>query len=130
MNESSLFESETASNGGLNMSQLGSSYGDLPGGSVIGGSATSRKTSIAQSSRHGGSIVERTSDIGGARKSSMRSTMAPGESKSIYEGPKVTLDELISMVRHGRFSQIKDALDFLPTKPFDSNLIQVKLISY
>jgi len=42
------------------------------------------------------------------------------------EGPKVSLQELFSLVRHSKFSLLKEAIDYLPTKPFDKSLIQVR----
>lgn len=43
----------------------------------------------------------------------------------LIDGPKIPLSELFSLVRHSKFSLLKDALDYLPTKPFDKSLIQV-----
>jgi hypothetical protein len=43
----------------------------------------------------------------------------------VVEGPKVPLSELFSFVRHSKFNLLKDAIDFLPTKPFDKSLVQV-----
>ena len=41
------------------------------------------------------------------------------------DGPKISVDELFSLVRHSKFSTIKEALEYLPTKKFDPMLVQV-----
>jgi len=40
------------------------------------------------------------------------------------DGPKVSLSELLSIVRHSKFSSLKDSIDYLPSKPFDKSLVQ------
>jgi len=52
----------------------------------------------------------------------------PGESAEdrLIDGPKIPLTELFSLVRHSKFSLLKDALDYLPSKPFDKSLIQAQ----
>ena len=70
-------------------------------------------------------------------------TIAPDEPEVTFEsmatqsanrqnidGPKITLDELFSLVRHSKFSTIKEALDYLPNKKFDPTLVQVKYYYY
>ncbi len=46
------------------------------------------------------------------------------------EGPKIPLAELFSYVRHSKFSLIKDAIDYLPNKPFDKSLVQVSFFYF
>ena len=41
---------------------------------------------------------------------------------------KVPFSELISFVRHSKFSLLKDALDFLPNKKFDKSLIKSQYV--
>ena len=45
------------------------------------------------------------------------------------DGPSVTIAELVSYVRHSKFSLIKEALDYLPNKPFDKTLVQVAYVT-
>jgi hypothetical protein len=44
----------------------------------------------------------------------------------MIDGPNVPIEELISLVRHSKLAQIKDALDYLPNKKFDKSLVQVR----
>ena len=44
----------------------------------------------------------------------------------MIDGPKVPLNELFSLVRHSKLSLLKDALDYLPNKPFDKTLVQAQ----
>lgn len=46
---------------------------------------------------------------------------------AMIDGPGVPIEELISLVRHSKLAQIKDALDYLPNKKFDKSLVQVRL---
>ncbi len=46
------------------------------------------------------------------------------ENKNL-DGPKISINELFSLVRHSKFSFIKEALDYLPNKKFDKTLVQV-----
>jgi hypothetical protein len=41
------------------------------------------------------------------------------------DGPKVSLEELMSYVRNSKVNLLKEALDYLPTKKFDKSLVQV-----
>lgn len=50
----------------------------------------------------------------------------PDEDRNI-NGPKLPLPELFSLVRHSKFSAIKDAIDYVPNKTFDKSLVQVLL---
>ena len=53
----------------------------------------------------------------------------PGESmQQAGAVPKISLEELFSLVRHSKFSLLKEALDFLPNKKFDPTLIQANYI--
>ena len=45
------------------------------------------------------------------------------------DGPSVTIAELVSYVRHSKFLLIKEALDYLPNKPFDKTLVQVAYVN-
>jgi hypothetical protein len=49
----------------------------------------------------------------------------PDVNERNMDGPKVPLTELFSFVRHSKFSLLKDAVDYLPTKSFDKSLVQV-----
>ena len=58
------------------------------------------------------------------------SEQEPGARKSkedprLVEGPKVPFSELVSIVRHAKYSLLKEALDYLPNKKFERGLIQV-----
>jgi pimeloyl-ACP methyl ester carboxylesterase/CheY-like chemotaxis protein len=45
--------------------------------------------------------------------------------RRFIDGPKVPLLELFSYVRHAKINLLKEALDYLPNKPFDPSLVQV-----
>lgn len=45
----------------------------------------------------------------------------------MVEGPRIPLSELFSFVRHSKFSHLKEAIDYLPNKPFDKSLIQAQM---
>ena len=47
---------------------------------------------------------------------------------AMIDGPNVPIEELISLVRHSKLAQIKDALDYLPNKKFDKSLVQVRMM--
>lgn len=49
---------------------------------------------------------------------------------AMIDGPGVPIEELISLVRHSKLPQIKDALDYLPNKKFDKSLVQVLVALY
>lgn len=55
-------------------------------------------------------------------------SVGSGAASGITRGePKVSLAELVTMVRHSKYSQAKEALDFLQTKRFDPSNIEVSL---
>lgn len=39
--------------------------------------------------------------------------------------PKISLPELVTLVRHSKYSKVKEALDYIPTKKFDPSVIEV-----
>lgn len=43
----------------------------------------------------------------------------------MMEGPRISLTELMSIVRHSKFTLLKEALDYLPNKSFDKSLVRV-----
>jgi hypothetical protein len=49
------------------------------------------------------------------------------EDTRLVEGPRIPLPELFSYVRHSKFSMLKEAIDYLPNKPFDKSLVQVMI---
>jgi hypothetical protein len=51
-----------------------------------------------------------------------------GEDRRHIDGPNIPLEELLSLVRHSKFSQIKEHLDYLPNKNFDKTLVQVNYV--
>lgn len=55
------------------------------------------------------------------------SALGPDEDRNI-NGPKVSLAELLSLTRHSKFAQIKDAIDYLPNKSFDRSLVQAQYV--
>lgn len=57
------------------------------------------------------------------------SSNRPEEDSRIIEGPRVSIQELFSYVRHSKLSMLKEAIDYLPNKPFDKSLVQVKCVS-
>ena len=48
----------------------------------------------------------------------------------MIEGPQISLTELFSLVRHSKYSLIKEALDYLPNKDFDKSLVKVCCCPY
>eukprot|EP01032_Pedospumella_encystans_P014447 gene14447-16588_t len=46
----------------------------------------------------------------------------------MIDGPKIPIEELISLVRHSKLATIKEALDYLPNKKFDKTLVQVPFV--
>ena len=44
------------------------------------------------------------------------------------DGPTLSIDEILSLVRHSKLSLLKDALDHIPNKPFDKTLVQVSYV--
>lgn len=44
----------------------------------------------------------------------------------MIDGPKIPIEELISLMRHSKLATIKEALDYLPNKKFDKSLVQVR----
>jgi hypothetical protein len=54
---------------------------------------------------------------------------APGAGGSdvdpLIDGPNIPIEELISLVRHSKIANIKEALDYMPNKKFDKTLVQV-----
>lgn len=53
-------------------------------------------------------------------------TSGPDDDRSMIDGPKIPLSELFSLVRHSKFTLIKEAIDYLPNKTFDKSLVQVR----
>jgi hypothetical protein len=47
------------------------------------------------------------------------------EDRLRVDGPKISIDELFSYVRHSKLSVIKESLEYLATKKFDPTLVQV-----
>lgn len=45
----------------------------------------------------------------------------------MIDGPQISLAELFSLVRHSKYSLLKEALDYLPNKDFDKSLVKVYL---
>ena len=54
------------------------------------------------------------------------STAASGNNTRLE--PKLSLPELVTLVRHAKYSQIKEALDFLPTRRFDPSVVESNFI--
>lgn len=46
----------------------------------------------------------------------------------MIDGPKIPIEELISLVRHSKLATIKEALDYMPNKKFDKSLVQVPFV--
>jgi hypothetical protein len=44
------------------------------------------------------------------------------------DGPQLSIDEILSLVRHSKLSLLKEALDYIPNKPFDKTLVQVSYV--
>lgn len=51
------------------------------------------------------------------------------DDRAHIDGPKIPLAELFSLVRHSKFSLLKEAVDYMPNKPFDSSLVQAGYVS-
>jgi hypothetical protein len=48
------------------------------------------------------------------------------EGRRDMDGPRISLEELFSLVRHSKFPLIKEALDYLPNKEFDNGVVRVR----
>eukprot|EP00604_Paraphysomonas_vestita_P000409 CAMPEP_0174826070 /NCGR_PEP_ID=MMETSP1107-20130205/43472_1 /TAXON_ID=36770 /ORGANISM="Paraphysomonas vestita, Strain GFlagA" /LENGTH=491 /DNA_ID=CAMNT_0016058473 /DNA_START=1773 /DNA_END=3244 /DNA_ORIENTATION=+ len=48
--------------------------------------------------------------------------------RRMIDGPQISLAELFSLVRHSKYSLLKEALDYLPNKDFDKSLVKVPYI--
>lgn len=46
----------------------------------------------------------------------------------MIDGPKVSIEELMSLVRHSKLPAVRDAIDYLPNKPFDKALVQIPYV--
>eukprot|EP00981_Chlorochromonas_danica_P002157 scaffold428_cov168-Ochromonas_danica.AAC.22 len=57
------------------------------------------------------------------------SSNRPEEDSRIIEGPRVSIQELFSYVRHSKLSMLKEAIDYLPNKPFDKSLVQAAFVA-
>jgi hypothetical protein len=44
------------------------------------------------------------------------------------DGPSLSIDEILSLVRHSKLALLKEALDYIPNKPFDKTLVQVSYV--
>lgn len=53
---------------------------------------------------------------------------ATTDDRRIIEGPKISLTELLSLVRHSKIQLIREALDYLPNKKFDKSLVQAQYV--
>lgn len=51
-----------------------------------------------------------------------------GKDRRMIDGPKISLEELFSLVRHSKYNLLKEALDYLPNKDFDPSLVRVGYI--
>ena len=51
-----------------------------------------------------------------------------GDDRRIIDGPKLSLEELFSLVRHSKFTLLKEALDYLPNRDFDNSLVRSNYI--
>ena len=51
-----------------------------------------------------------------------------GVDRRQIDGPSITIDEILSLVRHSKLSLLKEAMDYLPNKPFDKSLVQVPYV--
>jgi hypothetical protein len=67
------------------------------------------------------------SDFAAGNANFPESALGADEDRNI-NGPKVSVPELLSLVRHSKFSQIKDAIDYLPNKSFDRSLVQAQFV--
>lgn len=52
------------------------------------------------------------------------SSMSPDYDDRLINGPTVSLSELVSYVRHSKLPNLKDAIDYLPNKLFDTTLVE------
>lgn len=52
----------------------------------------------------------------------------PGEDRRFIDGPKVSLQELFSFVRHSKLTLLKEAVDYLPNKKFDKTLVKASYV--
>jgi hypothetical protein len=43
----------------------------------------------------------------------------------MMDGPQISQTELFSLVRHSKYTLLKEALDYLPNKDFDKSLVKV-----
>jgi ankyrin repeat protein len=50
------------------------------------------------------------------------------DGRRMIDGPKLSLEELFSLVRHSKFNLLKEALDYLPNRDFDNSLVRVGYI--
>jgi len=50
------------------------------------------------------------------------------QDQRLVDGPKVPFAELVSLVRHSKYSLVKEALDYLPDKKFERGLIQMPFL--
>ena len=82
---------------------------------LVTNSTTRRDSELSVAPSHGGDSVLQITD---------GSESVPGD-----HGPKATLPELISLTRHSKFNYLKDALDYMPDKPFDRALVKVKSLA-
>jgi len=51
-----------------------------------------------------------------------------GADRRHMDGPQLSIDEILSLVRHSKLSLLKEALDYIPNKPFDKTLVQVSYV--
>ena len=51
-----------------------------------------------------------------------------GVDRRQIDGPTITIDEILSLVRHSKLTLLKEAMDYLPNKPFDKSLVQVPYV--
>jgi hypothetical protein len=51
-----------------------------------------------------------------------------GVDRRQIDGPSITIDEILSLVRHSKLTLLKEAMDYLPNKPFDKSLVQVSYV--
>jgi hypothetical protein len=65
-----------------------------------------------------GGVAGAAGDLGG----SASAALLDGE---LAKGPKVSFQDLVSLTRHSKFVELKEALDYLPDKLFDKTLVKV-----
>ena len=51
-----------------------------------------------------------------------------GVEDRMIDGPRIPIEELMSLVRHSKLAAVRDAIDYLPNKPFDKALVQVPFV--